>query len=140
MTVEAMAAEYLNLVKARQPDGPYYLCGYSFGGTVAFEMAQRLQETGDEIGLVGFFDATMSPLKWPLRSWLSIVRHRIMQFAAGVIAAPVRTWPAAVWRNCRRACERLRGFLKSAPTRVLKVMASALIASARYRPAFYPGE
>jgi len=40
-TVEAMAAEYLREVKARQPDGPYYLCGYSFGGLVAFEMARR---------------------------------------------------------------------------------------------------
>jgi hypothetical protein len=99
----------------------------------------RLRESGDEVGLVGLFDATMSPLKWPLHSWLSIVRRRIIQFATSVIAAPVRTWPAAVWRMCR-ACERLRGFLKSAPTRVLKVMASAMIASARYRPGFYPGK
>jgi thioesterase domain-containing protein len=38
-----------------------------------------------------------------------------------------------------RACEGLRSFLKSAPTRVLKVKAGALIASARYRPGFYPG-
>jgi thioesterase domain-containing protein len=30
--------------------------------------------------------------------------------------------------------------LKSAPTRVLKVEANALLASARYRPGFYPGE
>src|SRR5262249_55006381 len=40
-TVEAMAAEYLREVKALQPRGPYYLCGYSFGGLVAFEMARR---------------------------------------------------------------------------------------------------
>ncbi len=46
-TVEAMAAEYLREVKARQPDGPYYLCGYSFGGLVAFEMARRLRESGE---------------------------------------------------------------------------------------------
>ena len=48
VTVEAMAAEYLREVKTRQPDGPYYLCGYSFGGLVAFEMARRLWESGDE--------------------------------------------------------------------------------------------
>jgi hypothetical protein len=30
-TVEAMAIDYLEEVKARQPEGPYYLCGYSFG-------------------------------------------------------------------------------------------------------------
>jgi amino acid adenylation domain-containing protein len=139
-TVEAMAAEYLREVKARQSDGPYYLCGYSFGGLVAFEMARRLLESGDEVALVGLFDTMMSPLRWPLRSWLSIVRRRMVQFAADVIAAPIHTWPAAVWKMGRRACEELRGFLKSAPARVLKVAASALIASARYRPGFCPGE
>ena len=45
-TVEAMATDYLREIKARQPDGPYYLCGYSFGGLVAFEMARRLRESG----------------------------------------------------------------------------------------------
>ncbi len=49
-SVEAMAAEYLREVKAFQPEGPYYLCGYSFGGLVAFEMARRLRESGDEVG------------------------------------------------------------------------------------------
>jgi amino acid adenylation domain-containing protein len=139
-TVEAMAAEYLREVKARQPDGPYYLCGYSFGGLVAFEMARRLWESGDEVALVGLFDTMMSPLKWRLRSCLSIVRRRMAQFAAGVIAAPIDSWPSAVWSMGSRACERLPGVLTSAPTNVLKVAASALIASARYRPGFYPGQ
>jgi non-ribosomal peptide synthetase component F/thioesterase domain-containing protein/acyl carrier protein len=139
-TVEAMAAEYLREVKARQPDGPYNLCGYSFGGLVAFEMARRLRESGDEVALVGLFDTMTSPLRWPLRSWLSIARGRMVQFAVDVITAPMHTWPAAVWKMGCRASAGLRGFLKSAPTRVLKVKASALIASARYRPGFYPGE
>jgi thioesterase domain-containing protein len=108
-TVEAMAAEYLRAVKAHQPDGPYNVCGYSFGGLVAFEMARRLRESGDEVALVGLFDTMMSPLRRPLRWWLSVMRQ-------------------------------LRGFLKFAPASVLKVGACALIASARYRPGFYPGE
>jgi hypothetical protein len=62
------------------------------------------------------------------------------QFAAGMIAAPIDSWPLAVWRKGRRRGERLRGFLKSTPTSVLKVGAWALIASARYRPRFYPGQ
>ena len=119
-TVEAMAAEYLREVKARQPDGPYNLCGYSFGGLVAFEMARRLRESGDEVALVGLFDTMMSPLRWPLHSWLSIVRGRVMRFAADGIETPLRTRSAK-------------------PIRVLKVEAAALIASARYRPGFYPG-
>ncbi len=139
-TVEAMAAEYLRAVKARQASGPYYLCGYSFGGLVAFEMARRLRESGDEVALVGLFDTMMSPLRRPLRSWLSIMRRRVVHFAASVVAAPMHTWPAAVSKMGRRARERGRGFLKSAPASVLKVTACALIASARYRPRFYPGQ
>jgi len=139
-SVEAMAAEYLKQVKARQPDGPYNLCGYSFGGLVAFEMARRLRESGDEVALVGLFDTLGSALKWPLRSWLSIVRARVVQFAGGVVRAPIHTWPLLAGKMGRRAWEGLRGFLKSAPTRVLRVKAGALIASARYRPGSYPGE
>jgi thioesterase domain-containing protein/acyl carrier protein len=153
-SVEAMADEYLREVKAFQPDGPYYLCGYSFGGLVAFEMAQRLWESGDEVGLVGLFDTTMSRLRWPLRVWLSIVHRRLAQFAADVSAAPIHTWPAAIRRGATRFRDRLRGYptprerngpplpsvLKAAPTRILRVATTALFASARYRPGFYPGE
>jgi len=136
-SVEAMAAEYLKEVKARQPNGPYYLCGYSFGGLVAFEMARRLRESGDEVGLVGLFDTMMSPLRWPLHSWLSIVRRRIAQLAGGAYAAPARTWPATVRQMASRLCKRVRAYRL---TSVLKVVVSGLTASARYRPGFYPGK
>ena len=141
-SVEAMAVAYLREVKAFQPAGPYYLCGYSFGGLVAFEMAQRLWESGDEVGLVGLFDTTMSRLRWPLRVWLSIVCRRVAQFAADVSAVPIDAWPAALRRAARRPqnAPSLPSALKAAPTRVLRVATSALIASARYRPGFYPGE
>jgi acyl-CoA synthetase (AMP-forming)/AMP-acid ligase II/thioesterase domain-containing protein/acyl carrier protein len=136
-SVEAMAAEYLKVIKTRQPQGPYYLCGYSFGGLVAFEMARRLRESGEEVGLVGLFDTMMSPLRWPLRSWLSIIRRRVVRFAAGACKAPIHTWPAEVWQVAGRVSERLRGYRLGI---VLKVTVSALAASARYRPGFYPGE
>ena len=139
-TVEAMAAEYRRAVKARQPNGPYYLCGYSSGGLVAFEMARRLRESGDEVALVGLFDTMMSPLRWPFRSWLSLMRRPIVQFAAGAMAVPIRTWPDEVRKMGRRTWEGLRRFLRSMPRSVLRVQASAFIASARYRPGYYPGE
>jgi thioesterase domain-containing protein/acyl carrier protein len=154
VTVEAMADEYLREVKACQPDGPYYLCGYSFGGLVAFEMARRLWQSGDRVGLVGLFDTTMSPRRWPLRCWLSLIRRRIVQFTTAASAAPVRSWPAAASRAASQVFDDLRsystpaaldgqplpGFLKYARGRVLQVGVSALLASARYRPGFYPGE
>ncbi|MEP6769656.1 MAG: amino acid adenylation domain-containing protein, partial [Acidobacteriota bacterium] len=37
-SVEEMAAHYVREIREAQPEGPYYLGGYSFGGKVAFEM------------------------------------------------------------------------------------------------------
>ena len=126
-SVEAMAADYLKQIKARQPNGPYCLCGYSFGGLVAFEIARRLSESGNEVGFVGLFDTLMSPLRWPPRAWLSIIGRRIARLPGSLRAAP-------------RDDASLPGLPSSLPTNVVRVAASALIASARYRPGFYCGQ
>jgi amino acid adenylation domain-containing protein len=60
-TVEEMAAHYLQEMRAVQPAGPYLLGGYCFGGIVAFEMAQRLREQGEEVGLLVLFNAPSPP-------------------------------------------------------------------------------
>jgi thioesterase domain-containing protein len=39
-----------------QPLGPYILIGYSFGGLIALEMAQRLTEEGKQVALLTFVD------------------------------------------------------------------------------------
>jgi thioesterase domain-containing protein len=56
MSVEAMAAYYVDEMQRLQPEGPYLLGGYSFGGTVAFEMARQLAEQGKAVGLLALFD------------------------------------------------------------------------------------
>jgi len=115
-SIGEMAADYLKEIKERQPNGPYYLCGYSSGGLAAFEIARRLSESGNEVGFVGLFDTTMSPVRWPLRSW-----------------------PAAL-RSAAQALRAWRFSLGNAPWIGIRVAASALVASARYRPGFYRGE
>jgi thioesterase domain-containing protein/acyl carrier protein len=134
-SVKAMAADYLQNIKARQPVGPYYLCGYSFGGLVAFDIARRLREAGDEVGLLGLFDTMMSPVRWPLRAWLAIIHRRIAHLLAR-IGAKLSGRPRPRGAEVRPR----RGLVKSAHASILKVTASALIASARYRPGFYDGE
>ena len=53
-----MAAHYIGEIRNFQPEGPYYLCGSSFGGMVAFEMAQQMRSEGLEIGLIALFDTS----------------------------------------------------------------------------------
>ncbi len=55
-SVEEMATAYLKEIRQIQPQGPYYLGGRSFGGTVAYEMARQLVEQGEEIALLAIFD------------------------------------------------------------------------------------
>ncbi len=54
--LEEMAARYLEAVQLRQPEGPYYLGGYCFGGNVAYEMARQLRTKGEEVALVALLD------------------------------------------------------------------------------------
>ncbi|MEM6279969.1 MAG: amino acid adenylation domain-containing protein, partial [Verrucomicrobiota bacterium] len=56
-SVEETAARYVSELRRVQRDGPYFLCGYSFGGIVAFEMACQLQKAGAKIGFLGIIDA-----------------------------------------------------------------------------------
>jgi thioesterase domain-containing protein len=54
--VETIAAHYLEEIRMVQPKGPYFLGGYSFGGIVAFEMAQQLRKAGEDVPLLALLD------------------------------------------------------------------------------------
>jgi len=57
--VEDMASAYIKELRAIQPHGPYLIGGWSFGGVVAFEMAQQLLAGNDEVALLALFDTTL---------------------------------------------------------------------------------
>ncbi|MBW4515816.1 MAG: amino acid adenylation domain-containing protein [Timaviella obliquedivisa GSE-PSE-MK23-08B] len=54
--IEAIAAYYIQAIQILQSQGPYFLGGWSFGGLVAFEMAQQLIHAGQEIALLAILD------------------------------------------------------------------------------------
>lgn len=60
-TVESIADHYLAEMRTVQPQGPYLLGGYCFGGLVAFEIAQRLTKRGEEISLLFLLDPPPPP-------------------------------------------------------------------------------
>lgn len=55
-SIEEMASSYLEEIKLVQPQGPYFLAGHSFGGFVAFEMAQQLSRQGENVAVLALFD------------------------------------------------------------------------------------
>ncbi|KAH6942266.1 hypothetical protein HPB50_002653 [Hyalomma asiaticum] len=55
-SIEEMAADYIKRLTVAQPAGPYHVVGYSFGATVAFEIAVQLQASGASVGSLTLLD------------------------------------------------------------------------------------
>ncbi|MFD7662155.1 non-ribosomal peptide synthase/polyketide synthase [Streptomyces sp. NPDC059788] len=55
-SVEEMAAHYVDRITETQPEGPYHLLGWSFGGIVAHRMADLLERRGKRVGLLTLLD------------------------------------------------------------------------------------
>src|SRR6185437_10037837 len=48
-SIEEMAGHYIEQIRTLQPQGPYYLGGYCFGGNVAYEMARQIEARGEKV-------------------------------------------------------------------------------------------
>ncbi len=55
-SIPQMAERYIQEIRRVQPEGPYRIGGYSFGGLVAYEMAQQLEAQGENTALLALFD------------------------------------------------------------------------------------
>jgi aspartate racemase len=55
--IEEMATAYIAEIRTLQPEGPYMLGGYCFGGKIAFEMAQQLCAQGQAVSLLALIDS-----------------------------------------------------------------------------------
>src|SRR5262249_8447788 len=66
---EGEPARSVEAVRGVQPAGPYFLGGFSFGGSVALEMAQQLRQRGERVGLLAILDHTPPPLRYRRVSW-----------------------------------------------------------------------
>lgn len=57
----AMATRYVETIRDVQPQGPYHLCGYSLGGTLALEVGHQLRALGETVAFTGIVDTQFRP-------------------------------------------------------------------------------
>jgi acyl-CoA synthetase (AMP-forming)/AMP-acid ligase II/thioesterase domain-containing protein/acyl carrier protein/Flp pilus assembly protein TadD len=55
-TFQETASEMIGLLRAVQPEGPYYLLGYSFASHLCLEIAQQLMAGGEKVAFFGVID------------------------------------------------------------------------------------
>ena len=56
-TLTELADDYIAQLRSVQPEGPYHLMGWSFGGHLVHRLATRLQELGEEVAFLAILDA-----------------------------------------------------------------------------------
>ena len=144
--VEEMAAHYIKEIRSVQSEGPYFLGGYSFGGIVAFEMAQQLTAQNQEVGLLVLFDtfcagpgqsdaAEYSPRK------VSGSLHRSLSGLLAILRTPV----AQTWADLSQRAKVLRGGISwqvkymRQPSAVKKIHTACERAVEHYAPKIYQG-
>jgi thioesterase domain-containing protein len=135
-TIEDMAQFHLDAITRLQPHGPYFLVGYSLGGLVTLEIAQRLSAAGEKIALLAMLDT------YPDKRCLSAAQYALLGF---------RLARRRVWSLVKSAHGTTRQQIPeptedaprgNRPVLVLateKMQDSSYLALRRYRPRFYPG-
>jgi amino acid adenylation domain-containing protein len=59
LSIQEVAQQYIPKIESLQPHGPYYIAGWSIGGTIAFEMARQLEQQQEKIDFLALIDT------WP---------------------------------------------------------------------------
>ena len=146
-SIEDMASHYLEAMLDTQPEGPYLLAGWSFGGLVAFEMATRLQDAGHPIALVALLD-TVAPQHFA-RLPRSANGTGDLIGVAEALGAPIPS--SELYRlSDEEQRQRLLAWLAEATglssdsgmsqlKRLVRVYRANVEATRHYRPATYPG-
>ena len=148
--VEDMAEFYLEALENLCPQGPYILIGYSFGGLVALEMAQRLK-TKSKVAFLVLVDAYPHPsyYAWPERMRLSATRAkghvnamRQLPFASAfsyfLNGLKRRLHIPGASEESKPSAEMLS--LPFGESALRRVKQKAYLAYESYRPSFYRGK
>jgi amino acid adenylation domain-containing protein len=114
-SIDEMASHYISEMRRVQPHGPYFLGGFSFGGLVAYEIAQQLRAAGEDVGLLVLFDTYPGDVKTGAVSLLKVIfkpsrKHWLHDVPRAVGKKIRRTWrglhvPKSLWdvHNANRA-------------------------------------
>lgn len=79
-TLEEVAAYHIKELLEVNPDGPYNLAGYSYGGFIAFEMAKQLLAAGKTVNLLGMIDTNAGALLQPKSNTARLTKKITRQF------------------------------------------------------------
>lgn len=153
-SVAQLAALYVAEIRKLQPNGPYQLCGYSFGGIVAYEMAALLAVFGETTDLLIILDTANRayyrgmPLPDRIAYWATFLMSRARLYVDRVKGGRWSELTRSVKTIARRQLERLASKIsKQAPNTPSELVDDPIYlntirfdaAADRYEPGPYAG-
>uniref|UniRef100_UPI002361F814 non-ribosomal peptide synthetase n=1 Tax=Pseudomonas sp. SBT1-2 TaxID=3027852 RepID=UPI002361F814 len=88
---QAMVQRYVASIRQVQPAGPYYLAGWSLGGSIAMDVASELEAVGETVRFLGLLDPTPPQ---------AAVEDRVEEQAVPVTVTAESEWRAIVDKLC----------------------------------------
>ena len=140
--VEAMAEQYLAAIHQVQPEGPYQLAGWSFGGKIALEMAQQLQKGGESVALLAIIDTRIYSTPFATfwhgsRVFFTSMLPHLWPYISDYLQLQSARHPKQA--DLKEGTKQ-PNFKTSEFRRLLQVFQANVWADTRYRPQGYPGQ
>jgi len=147
-----IAAYHVASIRSARPHGPYFIGGWSAGGTVAYEVARQLRAAGGDVALLAMFEAAPADYeRYTWKDWVASLGRRLRFHLGRLVRLPLRdaisyarrrlqtlrrnvysnAWSEA-YRAVVASAEKLRDRFQSSDEAVLFALST-------YRPAPYPG-
>ncbi|MCO5948031.1 non-ribosomal peptide synthetase [Mucilaginibacter flavidus] len=96
-TIQQIAAYYLGEILQHNPNGPYLIAGYSFGGYVAVEIEKQMEAMGKTIQMLIMFDTDAEKTEY--KDWYYLFPRKVkrnfpifISFLKSVLKHPVATF------------------------------------------------
>jgi amino acid adenylation domain-containing protein len=149
-SISALARELLRRIRHVQPQGPILLIGYSFGGLVAYEIAQQIKQQGGDVPYLALLDTTVpgaiKPRPLIHRLWIKLngltpatAMNRLQRIISPTspTSSTASTHTPGQWMDDEIPIPHGNGHITEA---LVRLRTAALHARKTYRPEPYDGD
>lgn len=152
--ITQMAADYIAAMRDIQPEGPYHIGGWSFGGVIAYEMAQQLAQAGQEVETLALIDSHIQdsgvnhPTDFDYPLWLEFFALELeLTFGVGLGITekmlkklePEQQIKLVVERAVDSGAYQSEQYARAQAENFINITKKSLLALVNYRPRTYAG-